>query len=92
MKLLLFMVFVNVYIYFRLWTRIRIRNPRVTDSDPAKVTDTCGSGFESTTLAHTENNVIQYFFKKLQTHGLENMHAIPLLFHTVLDKKNPAQD
>jgi hypothetical protein len=35
MKLPLFlMVFVNVYIHFRIWTRIR--NPRVTDPDPAK--------------------------------------------------------
>jgi hypothetical protein len=49
MKLPLFlMVFVNVYIHFRIWTRIRIRNPRVTDPDPAKVPDPCGSG--STTL------------------------------------------
>jgi hypothetical protein len=39
-----FMVFVNVYIHFRIWTRIRIRNPRVTDPDPAKVPDPCGSG------------------------------------------------
>jgi hypothetical protein len=31
------MVFVNVYIHFRIWTRIRIRNPRVTD--PEKVSD-----------------------------------------------------
>jgi hypothetical protein len=37
------MVFVNVYIHFRIWTRIRI--PRVTDPDPA---NPCGSG--STTL------------------------------------------
>jgi hypothetical protein len=42
------MVFVNAYIHFRIWTRIRIRNPRVTDPDPAKVPDPCGSG--STTL------------------------------------------
>jgi hypothetical protein len=42
------MVFVNVFIHFRIWTRIRIRNPRVTDPDPAKVPDPCGSG--STTL------------------------------------------
>jgi hypothetical protein len=46
MKLTLFMVFVNVYIHFRKWTRIR--NSRVTDPDPAKVPDPCGSG--STTL------------------------------------------
>jgi hypothetical protein len=38
MKLPLFlMVFVYVYIHFRIWTRIR--NPRVTDPDPAKVPD-----------------------------------------------------
>jgi hypothetical protein len=40
MKLPLFlMVFVHVYIHFRIWTRIR--NPRVTDQDPdpAKVLD-----------------------------------------------------
>jgi hypothetical protein len=44
-KLPLFlMVFVNVYIHFRIWTRIR--NSRV--SDPAKVPDPSGSG--STTL------------------------------------------
>jgi hypothetical protein len=50
MKLPLFlMVFVNVYIHFRIWTRIWIRNPRVTDPDPAKVPDPCGSG--STTLS-----------------------------------------
>jgi hypothetical protein len=50
MKLPLFMVFVYAHIHFRIWTRIRIRNPRVTDpvSDPAKVPDPCGSG--STTL------------------------------------------
>jgi hypothetical protein len=41
----LLMVFVNVYIHFRIWTRIRIRNPRVTDPDPAKVPDPCGSGY-----------------------------------------------
>jgi hypothetical protein len=43
-----FMVFVNVHIHFRMWTRIR--NPRVKDPvpDPAKVLDPCGSG--STTL------------------------------------------
>jgi hypothetical protein len=47
MKLPLFlMVFVNVYIHFRIW--IRIRNSRVTDLDLAKVPDPCGSG--STTL------------------------------------------
>jgi hypothetical protein len=40
------MVFVYVYIHFWIWTRIR--NPGVTDPDPAKVSDTCGSG--STTL------------------------------------------
>jgi hypothetical protein len=40
------MVFVNVYIYFRIWTRIW--NPRVTDPEPAKVPDPCRSG--STTL------------------------------------------
>jgi hypothetical protein len=40
------MVFVDVYIHFRIWTRIR--NPRVTDPGPTKVTDPCGSG--STTL------------------------------------------
>jgi hypothetical protein len=49
MELPLFlMVFVDVSIHFRIWTRIRIRNPRVTDPDPAKVPDPCGSG--STTL------------------------------------------
>jgi hypothetical protein len=33
MKLLFFLkFFANVYIYFRIWTRIR--NPRVTDPDP----------------------------------------------------------
>jgi hypothetical protein len=42
------MVFVSVYIHFRIW--IRIRNPRVTDTDPAKVPDPCGSGSGSTTL------------------------------------------
>jgi hypothetical protein len=31
------MIFVNVYIYSRIW--IRILNPRVTDPDPAKVPD-----------------------------------------------------
>jgi hypothetical protein len=44
------MVFVTVYIHFRTWTRIRIRNPRVTESDPAKVPDPSGSG--STTLVN----------------------------------------
>jgi hypothetical protein len=49
MNLLLFLrVFVYVYIHFRIWTRFRIRNPRVTDPDPAKVTDPCVS--RSTTL------------------------------------------
>jgi hypothetical protein len=43
MKLPLFlMVFLTVYIHFRI--RTRIRNPQVTDSDPAKVPDPCGSG------------------------------------------------
>jgi hypothetical protein len=38
MKLPLFlMVFVNVYTHLKIWTQIRIRNPRVTD--PAKVPD-----------------------------------------------------
>jgi hypothetical protein len=31
------MVFVNVYIHFRIWTRIR--NPQVTDPNPLKVPD-----------------------------------------------------
>jgi hypothetical protein len=34
MKLLLFLVFVNFYIHFRMWTWIR--NPRVMDPDPTK--------------------------------------------------------
>jgi hypothetical protein len=51
MKLLLFMVFANVYFHFRIWTRIR--NPRVTNLDPAKVPDPCGSG--STTLVPISN-------------------------------------
>jgi hypothetical protein len=42
------MVFVHVYIHFWTWTMIRIRNPQVTDPDPSKVPDPCGSG--STTL------------------------------------------
>jgi hypothetical protein len=47
MKLPLFlMVSVNIHIYF--WICTPIRNPRVTDPDPAKVPDPCGSG--STTL------------------------------------------
>jgi hypothetical protein len=46
------MVFVNVYIHFWIWTRIRIQNPRVTDPDPAKVMDPCGSG--STTLHYID--------------------------------------
>jgi hypothetical protein len=47
------MVFVNVHIHFRLWTRIR--NPRVTDPvpDPAKVPDPCGSVSGSRTLCLT---------------------------------------
>jgi hypothetical protein len=45
MKLPLFIVFIYVFIHFRIWTR----NPRATD--PAKVPDRCGSG--STTLAAT---------------------------------------
>jgi hypothetical protein len=50
MKLPLFLiVFVNVHIHFQIWTRIR--NPRVTDPDPAKVSDPCGSGSGSTTLS-----------------------------------------
>jgi hypothetical protein len=51
LKLLLFMVFVIGNIHFRIRTRIRIRNPRVTDldPDPAKVTDPYGSGSRSTT-------------------------------------------
>jgi hypothetical protein len=58
-KLPLFlMVFVDVSIHFRTWTRIR--NPRVTDPDPAKVPDPCGSG--SPTLAGTvcPRNVYRY--------------------------------
>jgi hypothetical protein len=44
------MDFVNVYIHFQIWTRIR--NPRVRDPAPAKVPDPCGSrsGSGSTTL------------------------------------------
>jgi hypothetical protein len=45
-----FMVFVNVYINFRIWARIQIRNLRVTDPDPAKVPDPCETGSGSTTL------------------------------------------
>jgi hypothetical protein len=45
------MVFVNVYIHFRIWTRIR--NPRVRDPDPAKVPHPCRSGSGSTTLLST---------------------------------------
>jgi hypothetical protein len=33
--------FVNVFVHFGIKTRIRIRNPRVTDPDPAKVPDPC---------------------------------------------------
>jgi hypothetical protein len=43
--LLLLIVFVNVNVHFRVWTLIRIRNPRVTGTDPAKVPDPSGSGF-----------------------------------------------
>jgi hypothetical protein len=54
MKLLLFMVFVNVYIHFWIWTQIRIRNPRVTDTakvpDPVKVPDPCESGSTTQSL------------------------------------------
>jgi hypothetical protein len=51
MKLpLLLMVFVDVYIHFRIW--IRIRNPRVTDPDQKKVPDPWGSGSISTTVQH----------------------------------------
>jgi hypothetical protein len=54
MKLPLFlMVFVNVYIHFRIW--IRIRNPRVTDPDPAKVPDPCGSRSTTLTGSHCRN-------------------------------------
>jgi hypothetical protein len=50
-KLSLFLiVYVNVYIHFLIWTWIQIQNPRVTDSDLAKVLDPCGSG--STTLLY----------------------------------------
>jgi hypothetical protein len=42
------MVFVNVYIHFRIWSRIRL--PRVMDPDPAKVPDPCGYRAVSTTL------------------------------------------
>jgi hypothetical protein len=45
------MVFLTVYIHFRIWTQSRIRNPRVTDPDPAKVPDPCGYG--STTQKKT---------------------------------------
>jgi hypothetical protein len=41
-------LFDNVYLHFQIWTRIR--NPRVTDPDPAKVPDPCGSRSVSTTL------------------------------------------
>jgi hypothetical protein len=53
------MVFVNVYIHFRILTRIR--NPRVTDPDPAKVPDPCGSG--STTLVQCMSVYTQYAVK-----------------------------
>jgi hypothetical protein len=61
---LFLMVFVNVHIHFRNWTRIRIRNPRVTDPvpdpvpDPAKVPDPCGSG--STPLFNATTMYLQY--------------------------------
>jgi hypothetical protein len=58
------MVFVNVYINFRIRTRIRIRNPRVTDSDPAKVPDPCGSG--STTLLLRMNMLILLYTVAIQ--------------------------
>jgi hypothetical protein len=59
MKLPLFlMVFVNVYIHFRIGTRIRIRNLRVTDPDPAKIPDPCGSG--STTLLLSVFGSVRY--------------------------------
>jgi hypothetical protein len=50
-KLPLYIIFVDVYIHFRIW--IRIRNPRVTDPDPAKVPDPCRSGSGSTTQFET---------------------------------------
>jgi hypothetical protein len=49
MKLSSFMVLVEVYSHLLIWTRIR--NPRVTDPDPANVPDPCGSG--STTLIYS---------------------------------------
>jgi hypothetical protein len=56
MKSLLFIVFVNVYIQFRIW--IRIRNPRFMDLHPAKVTDPCGS--RSTTLSLSTDDKSTY--------------------------------
>jgi hypothetical protein len=60
MKLPLFMVFGNFYIHFRIWTRIRIRNPLVTyGSGSGK-----SSGSARIRIHNTENfyNMINVFF------------------------------
>jgi hypothetical protein len=61
-----FMVFVDVYIYFRIWTRVR--NPRVTDPDPAKVPYPCGSG--STTLENRPGSANSRHSKEVKNTGI----------------------
>jgi hypothetical protein len=65
-KLLLILVFVNAYIHFRIWTRIRIQNPRVTDPDPAKVPHSCGSG-STTLIIITADNIMLSDYKQMSS-------------------------
>jgi hypothetical protein len=87
------MVFVNVYTHFRIWTRIRFRNPWVTDPDASKVTDPCGSG--STTLGHSvidlhyyryidHRSWFYYFLSALQANRVSSL-AVAEAGHSVID-------
>jgi hypothetical protein len=82
MKLLLWMVFVNVYIHFRIWARIQ--NPRVMEPDPAKVTDPCGSG--STTLVKMLNYHTFLFLQHLHFNIDLHKKNVQILFR--MKKKN----
>jgi hypothetical protein len=77
---LFLMVFVDVSIHFRIW--IWIWNPRVTDPDPAKVPDPCGSG--STTLGKI---VLRLPVHYRHTGTVEEKLPVPVVTSTVVLKE-----